>query len=195
MLWRQLRYLTQVLPWLGLALVLTSISLLVRRQIHFPTVTTKERQVLSGDFDTVVIDPGHGGQDEGAAAHNLKEKVMTLDLAQRLSGELRKAGLRSLLTRDSDTYVSLADRAMLANAVHNAIFVSLHCDYTSESNAKGIEIYRCAQKAGETDTLIQISDSEQPIDQVEEKFSGCLSESIARTTHADVRGARGLIFS
>jgi N-acetylmuramoyl-L-alanine amidase len=190
MRWRQLRYLTQVLPWLGLALLLTSISLLVRRQIQTQNFPFKERRVLSGDFDTVVIDPGHGGQDDGASAHNLKEKVVTLDLAQRLSTELCKAGFRSILTRDSDSYVSLPDRAMLANAVHHAIFVSLHCDYTSDSNAKGVEIYRCAQKNGDIDMSIQISDSTEPIDQVEEKLSGCLGEPIARTLQTDVRGLR-----
>ena len=59
-------------------------------------------------FDTVAIDPGHGGADRGArGARGLDEKDLVLDVAKRLGGLLRERGLRVLLTRNEDRFVAL----------------------------------------------------------------------------------------
>ena len=144
----RLRDFTRLLPWLGLVLLLVCLAVLFLNQQTGPSVQSPrpyQRKVIPGSFDTVVIDPGHGGPDSGASSHNLTEKVVTLDLGVRLAQELQKLGFKTLLTRDEDTYVSLADRVAFAKTVPDAIFVSLHCNFTSDPAAKGIEIYRCSQ--------------------------------------------------
>src|SRR5215469_13842712 len=131
-----LRDVAKVLPWLGLGLLSAClIDLFLNRQIdslvQLPQL--EQREVIPGAFDTVVIDPGHGGQDSGASSHNVTEKVVALDLGLRLATELQNLGFKTLLTRDTDIYVSLADRVVFATPVRGAIFVSLHCNFASDT--------------------------------------------------------------
>ncbi|MDD5260662.1 MAG: N-acetylmuramoyl-L-alanine amidase [Methylacidiphilales bacterium] len=89
----------------------------------------------------VIIDPGHGGTDEGAKSRsgNL-EKNMTLDTAMRLKEILTGQGIPVRLTRNSDLYHLLEERADIANRNPDYIFVSLHYNCSTPS-AHGIEIY------------------------------------------------------
>lgn len=81
-----------------------------------------------------VVDPAHGGDDRGAAlSDQLAEKDVTLALARRLRQELEARGLTTLLLRDSDTALSLDQRASTTNSVHPAIYICLHA--TSEGNS------------------------------------------------------------
>src|SRR5690349_8454362 len=66
-------------------------------------------------FTLVILDPGHGGQDSGAMAGNVLEKDLTFDIAGRVDRLLGSQGISTLLTRNGDSYVSLADRANLMN--------------------------------------------------------------------------------
>jgi N-acetylmuramoyl-L-alanine amidase len=189
----KLRDVRKLLPWLGLGLLIACLYDLFLNQpvgpfVHLPQLG--QREVISGSFDTVVIDPGHGGQDSGASSHNLTEKVVTLDLGVRLAQELQKFGLKTLLTRDADTYVSLADRVIFADTVRNAIFVSLHCNFTSDPAARGIEIYRCSQKSGTGNTFVKFGDLEEPLNRTEERLAQCIGDSVIQTIHAELRGAK-----
>ena len=93
-------------------------------------------------FDTVVIDPGHGGQDRGGIpGQRVPEKVMTLDTARRLELRLRAAGFRTIMTRRDDTFVSLPARVAIANAQRNAIFISIHYNAAPRSEGEGFETY------------------------------------------------------
>jgi N-acetylmuramoyl-L-alanine amidase len=81
-----------------------------------------------------VIDAAHGGDDRGAAlSDQLAEKDITLTFARRLRQELEARGLTALLLRDSDTTLSLDQRASTTNSVHPAIYVCLHA--TSEGSS------------------------------------------------------------
>jgi N-acetylmuramoyl-L-alanine amidase len=189
----KLRDVRKLLPWLGLGLLIACLYDLFFNQpvgpfVHLPQLG--QREVISGSFDTVVIDPGHGGQDSGASSHNLAEKAVTLDLGVRLAQELQKFGLKTLLTRDADTYVSLADRVIFANTVRNAIFVSLHCNFTSDPAARGIEIYRCSQKSGAGNIFVKFGDLEEPLSRTEERLAQCIGDSVIQTIHAELRGAK-----
>ena len=77
-------------------------------------------------FSRVVIDPGHGGIDPGSSAFGMVEKELTLDLARRLERILSSHGLKTELTRRTDKYVELGERAERANAKPGTIFVSIH---------------------------------------------------------------------
>ena len=189
----RLRDVTRLLPWLGLVLLLACLADLFLNQQTGPSVQSPrpyQRKVIPGSFDTVVIDPGHGGQDSGASSHNLTEKVVTLDLGVRLAQELQKLGFKTLLTRDEDTYVSLADRVAFAKTVPDAIFVSLHCNFTSDPTARGIEIYRCSQKSATGMMFVKFGGSEEPLDRTEERLAQCLGDSVVQTIHAEMRGAK-----
>jgi N-acetylmuramoyl-L-alanine amidase len=91
---------------------------------------------------TVVIDAGHGGHDRGGIpGQRVAEKVMTLDVAQRLRNVLQASGYHVVMTRDSDVFVPLGTRVAIANSYRNAIFVCVHFNATNRAGASGIETY------------------------------------------------------
>lgn len=92
-------------------------------------------------FNTVVVDPGHGGQDPGARSVYGDEKTFALDTARRLRAELQRRGFAVKMTRDDDSYPSLSDRVRFANSVANAIFISVHYNYYRRTEAAGIETF------------------------------------------------------
>jgi N-acetylmuramoyl-L-alanine amidase len=98
--------------------------------------------VLGLGVRRVVIDAGHGGDDPGATGINgLTEKAVTLDLAQRLRSLVVKRGFEAVMTRDTDTTMSLEARAAIANAQRGDVFVSIHLNSFEEEETRGIETY------------------------------------------------------
>jgi N-acetylmuramoyl-L-alanine amidase len=92
-------------------------------------------------FDTVVIDPGHGGHDRGAAIGYVFEKHLALDTARRVEQLLKGQGVRVVMTRSTDHFVSLPGRAAIGNRYRNAIFVSVHYNYNRSGSGAGVESY------------------------------------------------------
>lgn len=90
-------------------------------------------------FARVVIDPGHGGIDPGSHAFGLVEKDLTLDLAKRLEKILEAKGLTVELTRRTDKFVGLEDRAAIANSSPHSLFVSLHFNAHTDRSIGGTE--------------------------------------------------------
>ncbi len=82
----------------------------------------------SRETPTVILDPGHGGKDRGASYHGVEEAVITLAVAKDLQKDLQDQGYRVLLTRDDDTYKTLAERPKFASDHHGDLFLSLHCN-------------------------------------------------------------------
>ena len=95
-------------------------------------------------FETVVIDPGHGGADEGTYWHHTAEKAVTLSIAKRLENILRDAGIHTVMTRRYDCYVSLDERAEMANRNRNSLMLSIHFNGASMQTITGFEIYHFA---------------------------------------------------
>jgi len=90
----------------------------------------------------VVIDAGHGGHDPGTeAAGDIAEKDVALQIAVRLRDALVARGIDARLTRDSDTFLTLAERTQLANRNGADLFVSIHLNSSPDSNTTGIETY------------------------------------------------------
>lgn len=92
-------------------------------------------------FRTVVIDPGHGGHDKGGQWGLVYEKHLALDTATRLETELKKRGFRTVMTRRSDYFISLPERVRIADRHSDAIFVSVHYNYTWKQQVSGIETF------------------------------------------------------
>ncbi len=90
----------------------------------------------------IVIDAGHGGFDRGGIpGQRVAEKMMTLDVAQRLKAVLAANGYRVVMTRDSDVFVPLPTRVAIANSYRDAIFVCIHFNSARRMGANGIETY------------------------------------------------------
>lgn len=93
-------------------------------------------------FDTVVIDPGHGGEDTGAVGPaGLAEKTLVLAVAQELARRLREAGLDVIMTRTGDDNVALDERTAIANRAQADLFLSLHAHAALQPDARGAETY------------------------------------------------------
>ncbi|MCZ2493960.1 N-acetylmuramoyl-L-alanine amidase [Dellaglioa carnosa] len=92
---------------------------------------------------TIVLDPGHGGNDSGALSIKKKqEKIYTLQMAIRVANLLKARGANVLLTRDSDSYVGLTPRAKLAESNNADAFISFHFDSSPNDNeATGLTSY------------------------------------------------------
>ncbi len=103
----------------------------------------------------VLIDPGHGGDDPGATSVSgeVAEKSLTLALAQELRERLVERGrVRVALTRDSDQYLALEQRAAIARQLGAALFVSLHMDSAPNPLARGASVYSLADVASDAES-------------------------------------------
>ena len=92
----------------------------------------------TGAGHTVVIDPGHGGNEPGAVgARGLREKDVTLDVSKRLSTWLQARGVRVIMTRHSDVFVGLDERSNIANRAAPDLFVSVHVNGDNLRHLRG----------------------------------------------------------
>lgn len=89
----------------------------------------------------VYIDPGHGGYDPGAQGNGVVEKDIVLNLGLRLKEKLEANGIKVIMSRTSDVYVSLEDRSKGANNANPDAFISIHINSAGATSAKGIETY------------------------------------------------------
>ena len=92
---------------------------------------------------TVVIDPGHGGRDAGAIGPSgIKEKDVVLDIAHRLKRMIEASlGVRAVMTRSTDVFLPLEERAAIANRHKADFFISLHVNAAPHTRAVGSETY------------------------------------------------------
>jgi len=99
----------------------------------------------------IVVDPGHGGAETGAiGAGGLNEKDFTLQLARRLALAIPRAlASRVVLTRDSDSAISLDDRTAVANHEKASLFLSLHANSSRSAGAHGSETYYLSLEASD----------------------------------------------
>ncbi len=97
--------------------------------------------VDAANFRTVVIDAGHGGQDNGGQWGRVYEKHLALDTAVRLESRLKSMGYQTVMTRRSDYFISLPQRVSTGNRYSNAIFVSIHYNYTWKPDVSGLETF------------------------------------------------------
>jgi N-acetylmuramoyl-L-alanine amidase len=116
----------------------------------------------AGTLRAIVIDAGHGGDENGAKGPGGSlEKQVTLSVARRLKAALEgRLGLRVILTRDGDTTIGLDERAAVANNNKADLFVSLHANASPRPTTSGAEVFYlsldeygdAAQRAAHTDS-------------------------------------------
>ncbi|MCK7475269.1 MAG: N-acetylmuramoyl-L-alanine amidase [Rhodopseudomonas palustris] len=121
------------------------------------------------DRPVVVLDPGHGGVDNGTqAASGESEKVLVLDFALALRDQIEKSGkYRVVMTRTDDTFIPLADRVRVARNNSAALFVSIHADALprGEGDAQGATVYTLSDKASDAEAQ-RLADAENKADAI-----------------------------
>ena len=101
--------------------------------------------IINKNDDIVVcIDAGHGGTDSGAINNNRYEKDDTLKIAKLIEEYLNNEGIKTVMTRTNDTYVSLRERCKIANKKRADLFISIHRNSAEEGN--GVEIWTNSKK-------------------------------------------------
>jgi len=116
----------------------------------------RREPAASGDGrPLVVLDPGHGGIDNGTKGPDGElEKTIVLEFAERLRDRIEKAGkYRVSLTRTDDTFIPLGDRVRMARNADAALFVSIHADSLprKEGDAQGATVYTLSETATDTE--------------------------------------------
>lgn len=129
----------------------------------------------------VIVDAGHGGHDGGAVAGGTIEKNLALDLSLLLREQLTAQGLRVKMTRDTDVFLPLEERAALADQMEAAVFVSLHLNTSAAPAVSGIETYYTEQKALSTQRALQAQFS-LAAGSVQDQRGRWLAESLQRHT-------------
>lgn len=180
--------------WTGLLLMLVSFVWLVSMPVPEPA-SSMASSAKRKSVGAVVLDAGHGGQDSGAMCGSILEKDLTLDLAQRVGHLLQAEGIATLMTRNDDTFVSLADRARFANRVRDCVFVSIHFNDGERALASGVETYYAEHQNAPTPMLIRwlpFMPKSAPIDAnlESQSLAGFIQEAVVARTHSLDRGAK-----
>ena len=115
----------------------------------------------------VAIDAGHGGEDPGAIGPGgTQEKMVALAIAQRLRDKVEhEPGMRALMIRNSDYFVSLSGRKRMAQAQHADMFVSIHADsFRKNPAARGASVFALSAKGASSAAARWVADSENATD-------------------------------
>lgn len=133
------------------------------------TGATSDAAKAADSRPVIVLDPGHGGIDNGTMAKTgQNEKSLVLEFALALRDRIEKTGrYRVVMTRDDDTFVALGERVNIARAHAAALFVSIHADYLPkrEGDAQGATIYTLSDKASDAEAE-RLADSENKADAI-----------------------------
>ncbi|MCI9252061.1 MAG: polysaccharide deacetylase family protein [Lachnospiraceae bacterium] len=97
----------------------------------------------------IVLDPGHGGEDEGCSRDGVQEKKINLHIVYQIQKELLEMGYRVRLTRNGDQELTLEERAKAANETGADLYISIHQNASEEADAEGIEVWYSSQNQRE----------------------------------------------
>jgi N-acetylmuramoyl-L-alanine amidase len=183
------------LAWSGLFMMI--VSLAWREWLLGPDVWTgSTRESAVGQaFSAVILDPGHGGQDSGAMCGSIMEKDLALDIAKRVDRILQTQGLATVMTRVGDSYISLAERAALANRARDCVFVSIHFNEGNKPVSTGIETYYADHQIGSGTPIISwlpfLQRISTPGPNLEsQSLAGLIQEALVTRTQAVNRGTK-----
>jgi len=107
---------------------------------------------------TIVVDPGHGGEDPGTRGSGfsiLPEKSINLTIAQDLTQILRSRGANAIITRGGDYFIELSDRAAKGNNAGASLFISVHSDASRNPDASGLTVYIGNNASGASERVAQ----------------------------------------
>jgi N-acetylmuramoyl-L-alanine amidase len=151
--------------------------------------TTNNNSQTSNDAKKhiIVIDPGHGGKDPGCIGRGgTQEKTIVLSIGQKLRNALKNAGFTVYMTRNSDTYLKLADRATIAEKKKADLFISIHANANPSRSVKGFSVYTLSEKASDEEAQ-KLADAENAADKIDvsgfEQFSKDIRIALSALQH------------
>jgi len=114
----------------------------------------------------VVIDAGHGGEDPGASGRGgAREKDVVLAIAKKLAAEVdSQSGMRAILVRDGDYFVSHRKRMEIAHEARADFFISIHADSYRDPTAKGATVYMLSEKGASDEAALLLAQRENAAD-------------------------------
>ncbi|MBK7024322.1 MAG: N-acetylmuramoyl-L-alanine amidase [Sulfuritalea sp.] len=132
---------------------------------------------------TIVLDPGHGGEDPGAIGRGgSHEKNVTLSVARRLKEKIDATpNMRSVLTRDGDYFIPLNQRVQKARRVQADLFVSVHADAFIKPTARGSSVFVLSENGASSSAARWLADKENSADLVGGVNLGVRDPYLART--------------
>lgn len=143
------------------------------------TAATKRQQAVGRNSKkefTVVIDAGHGGHDHGAIDNGAREKDINLGVAKRLSALINKKlkDVKVVMTRDDDTFVSLQERANIANRNKGNLFISIHTNSVDKNNpnrksVSGASVYALGPQKDANN--LQVAQRENSVIELEDNYN------------------------
>ncbi len=130
------------------------------------TAAVSRPAVVAGRDLIVAIDAGHGGKDPGASGpHGVREKDVVLDIARQLADLIdRQRGMRAVLTREGDYFVSLGRRVERAREARADLFVSIHADAFRDARAQGATVYALSTRRASDEVARRAAERENASD-------------------------------
>jgi len=138
-----------------------------KRKVAKTARLTAKKQSSAKLRDVVIaIDAGHGGEDPGARGHRgTREKHVVLAIARRLEALVKKEpGMRPVMIRDGDYYISLRGRVKKARQKRADIFISIHADAFHNKKAKGSSVYTLSPRGATSEAARWLAESENKAD-------------------------------
>jgi N-acetylmuramoyl-L-alanine amidase len=164
-------------------------------QMTLEPILSPARTRRGASVTRICLDPGHGGIDSGNRVGSHQEKTYTLLLAQELAAQLTRAGYKVTLTRDTDKFIELSERAAIAKRRSADLFISLHFNSApnSANTVRGAEVY-CMTPVGAPSTNARGEGSSAgwyPGNRLNDKnvyLAYQLQKSVTKTLGAEDRG-------
>jgi N-acetylmuramoyl-L-alanine amidase len=132
-------------------LTLKILSVLLVASVYIDAKAQANVTTAHPGLKTVVIDAGHGGKDPGALGKGGKihEKHIVLDVAKKLGQRIKEhyPDVKVIFTRSSDVFIGLHERAMVARRNNADLFISIHCNGSSSTDAKGTSVHILGQNS------------------------------------------------
>lgn len=137
-----------------------------RTQLHEQEPALDRKKMDVDRLVTIVLDPGHGGEDPGAiGANGSREKDVTLAIGRKLRQVLEKQpNVRVVMTRDEDVFIPLASRVGKARKVNADLFVSIHADAFIKPDARGSSVFALSEKGASSTAAKWLANKENQAD-------------------------------
>lgn len=147
-------------------------------------VAPVERQQKKSINKTIVIDPGHGGEDAGAVGPSRRyEKVINFNVSKNLYSILKQRGYKVYLTRTNDTFIKVMNRTVLANEKNADLFISIHTNSVPKEKANevtGIETFFLSPARNERAKRVAAIENKSDIREMSSSSQSVFLESLNR---------------
>ncbi len=141
-------------------------TLIVRLDMAQRQVQAAHAPRQSGRDIVIAVDAGHGGEDPGATGHaGVHEKDVVLAIARALASRINsEPGMRAVLTRDRDEFLTLRERIGRARAANADLFVSIHADSIANDAVSGSSVYVLSERGASNEAARWLAERENAAD-------------------------------